>query len=177
MTARRHRSRWLRWRALLALGLVLGTGAVATDALWTSQSDARASFRAGLVPAPALTRACEYQPGVLGLGARVRIFWSLPAGYTLADVQLLASTSGLGSALAPLTGYSLSSNTQRQGDGTYRTDVPTNLLGGLLGLGSELEISIRLVPASAGGWSSARASVASNAGLLAGIGGNCRNLT
>ncbi len=176
MTPGRSQPRWVRLRALLVLGLLLGTGVASSDALWTSQSDAGASFRAGTVPAPALTQACQYQPGVLGIGARVRIFWSLPDGYALEDAEVRASTSGLGSVLAPLTGFSLSTNTQRQSDGTYRTDVPTNLLGGLLGLGSELEIAIRLVPASAGGWSSASASVASNAGLLAGIGGNCRNL-
>ncbi|WP_151904648.1 SipW-dependent-type signal peptide-containing protein [Brachybacterium ginsengisoli] len=166
--------RWsVRLRVLLAAGLVLGAGATSSLADWWDTEQASATFRAGEVPAPALTRACEYSPGVIGLGARVRIFWALPPGYSLADVRVLASTSGLGSVLAPLTGFSVQGNTQQLADGTYRTEVPTNLLGGLLGLGSELEIAITVVN---GQWVSRSASVASNAGLLAGIGGTCRNL-
>lgn len=176
-TARPRRPWRVRLRVMLAACLVLGTGAGSSLALWNSQADSTASFQAAVVPAPALTQPCEFRPGLLGVGARVRIFWALPAGYTLADVQVHASTSGLGSVLAPLTGFSLQNNTLRQADGTYRTDVPTNLLGGLLGLGSELELAIILAPTSAGGWTSKPASVASNAGLIGGIGGNCRNLT
>ncbi len=127
------------------------------------------------VPAPALTRACEFRPGLLGIGARVLIHWRLPAGYALADAEVQASTSGLGSVLAPLTGFSLSSNTAQNSDGTLTTTVPANLLGGLLGLGSELEIAIGVV--GPGGWTSSRASIATNAGLIAGLGGTCRNLS
>ncbi|WP_413336476.1 hypothetical protein ACH82I_07215 [Brevibacterium sp. GP-SGM9] len=122
-----------------------------------------------------MTKTCVFQPGVLGVGARVRIFWKPPAGYQLGDIVVTASTSGLGSVLAPITGFSLASNTTSNGDGSYTTAVPTNLLGGLLGLGSELEIAFQVKHAS--GWLSVPASVASNAGLLAGLGGNCRNLT
>lgn len=167
----------VRLRVMLAAFLVLGTGAGSSLALWTAKADATASFQAAVVPAPTLTQPCTFQGGILGVNARVRIFWALPAGCTLNDVQVRASTCGLGSVLAPITGFSLQNNSQRQPNGTYRTEVPTNLLGGLLGLGTELEIAIILAPASAGGWTSRPDSVASNAGLIGGIGGNCRNLT
>jgi predicted ribosomally synthesized peptide with SipW-like signal peptide len=168
---------WVRLRAMLAAAVVLGVTAPTSLALWSDQEQGSGSFSAMVVPAPTLTRACAYYPGVLGVGSQVRIYWALPAGYTLNDIQVRASTSGLGSVLAPLTGFSVSGNTQVQGDGTYRTDVPTNLLGGLLGLGTELEIALVLAPQGVGGWQSRPASVASNAGLIAGLGGNCRNLS
>lgn len=159
----------------LGLGLAfIGNKPVSpTEAVWNSSEASAASFAAGTVPAPQLTRECQFRPGVLGLGARVRIFWRLPPGYTLDDVEVHASTSGLGSVLAPLTGFSVEGNTEGS-PSQYQTDVPTNLLGGLLGLGSELEIAILVKD---GNWTSETASIASNAGLIAGIGGNCRNLT
>ena len=173
----RGRSWWIRLRVALAAALVLGAGATTSLAAWTDQDETTASFAAGTIPAPTLTQQCTFNPGVLGIGAEVQIFWALPAGYTLDDVTVEASTSGLGSALAPLTGFTVEGNTEQRGDGTYRTDVPTNLLGGLLGLGTELELAIVLAPDGAGGWESEPASVASNAGLIGGLGGNCRNLT
>lgn len=176
-SALRGRPWWVRLRVLLAAGLVLGMGATSTLAAWSDSEQVTASFEAQTLPAPTLTRPCEFRPGLLGLGARVRIYWAVPEGYQLEDVQVQASTRGLGSILAPLTGFNLSGNTERQSDGTYRTEVPANLLGGLLGLGSELEIAFVLAPDDTGGWTSAPASVASNAGLIIGLGGNCRNLT
>lgn len=172
----RRRAWWDLLRVALAIGLLAGFAATPTLASWTDDERASTTFEAAVLPSPTLTRNCTYYGGVLGIGAAVRIYWALPEGYDLGDVEIQASTSGLGSVLAPLTGFSVSGNTQRLADGTYRTDVPTNLLGGLLGLGSELEIAIVLAPEAAGGWTSAPASVASNAGLLVGIGGNCRNL-
>lgn len=177
MTATSAPRRWRRLRSLLAAGVILGGTATTSLALWSDRVQGAGSFSAVVVPAPTLTRTCEYFPGLLGLGAEVRIYWALPPGYTLDNVQVRASTSGLGSVLAPLTGFNLRSSTQSLGGGTYRTAVPTNLLGGLLGLGSELEIALILAPPGVGGWQSRPASVASNAGLLAGIGGTCRNLT
>ncbi|MCF2589239.1 hypothetical protein [Brevibacterium sp. UCMA 11752] len=177
---RRHQSlRSRRIRALIAglflVMLVLGlSGVRSTMAGWTGSDKAAGSFSAATIPAPALTKSCEFR-SVLGLGARVRVYWKPPAGYQLDDIVVKASTRGLGSVLAPLTGFSLTSNTTSNGDGTYTTDVPTNLLGGLLGLGTELEIAF--VAEHESGWQSKSASVASNAGLLGGIGGNCRNLT
>lgn len=161
---------------LTVLSFLLSTTAPpnVTAAQWHSSRAPAGGFQAGSLPAPTLTAPCQFRPGLLGLGAHVRIFWSLPEGYTLDDVEVHASTSGLGSVLAPLTGFNLSGNTVTTGQG-YQTDVPTNLLGGLLGLGSELEIAIVVRD---GPWTSLdAASVASNAGLLGGIGGNCRNLT
>lgn len=174
------RTSWKRARLLLAvvalLALVLGSAAVnGTLAGWTDSKESHGEMAAATVPAPELTQDCRYRPGLLGIGASVRIFWRLPDGYQLDDIVVKASTSGLGSVLAPLTGFSLSGNTSSNGNGTYTTDVPTNLLGGLLGLGSELEIAFVIEHES--GWQSEAAAVASNAGLLAGIGGNCRNLT
>ena len=161
--------------ALFIAGIVVPSTIEPTDASWTDDELASASFSAATIPAPVLTQSCEFRPGVLGLGARVRIYWQAPDGYGLDDVVVEASTSGLGSVLAPLTGFSLLSNTTARDDGTYRTDVPTNLLGGLLGLGSELEIAFAVEHES--GWQSEPAAVATNAGLLVGLGGSCRNLT
>lgn len=159
----------------LLLGLFLPTAIERTEAGWTDETVASAEAHAAVIPAPTLTQACDFEPGLLGIGARVEIFWALPERYTLEDVQLQASTSGLGSVLAPLTGFNLQGSTTTLSDGTLRTDVRTNLLGGLLGLGSELEIA--LVVQDDSGWESESASIASNAGLLGGLGGNCRNLT
>lgn len=179
--SRRHwplRSR--RVRALVA-GLVLVmfvlglSGVRSTTAGWTGSEEAAGAFSAATIPAPVLTQSCTFKPGLLGLGARVEVYWKLPAGYQLDDVTVEASTSGLGSVLAPITGFNLRSNTTSTGDGTYTTEVPVHLLGGLLGLGSELEIAFSVEHES--GWQSEPASVASNAGLIGGIGGNCRNLS
>lgn len=162
--------------AFALLALVLGPAvADGTLAGWTDSKASKGAFTAGKVPAPVLTGECQFRPGVLGLGARVRVFWKPPTGYPLSNIVVTASTSGLGSVLSPITGFNLTSNTTSNSDGSYTTDVPTNLLGGLLGLGSELEIAFQAKHAS--GWVSTSASVASNAGLLGGIGGNCRNLT
>lgn len=176
----RRRLRLLMGTAVLALALTLGASTWqnsigTTAAAWQAQSSATGTLTAGTVPAPTLTQACQFRPGLLGLGARVLIFWSIPEGYTLDDIEVQASTSGLGSVLAPLTGFSLSANSQETADG-YQTEVPANLLGGLLGLGSELEIAIRVSDPNSD-WTSESVSVASNAGLLAGLGGNCRNLS
>lgn len=164
--------------AVLVIAFVLsgGLGTVrSTLASWTDEEFTTATFSAATIPAPTLTEACRFRPGILGLGARVEIHWQLPDGYTLDDIVVEASTSGLGSVLAPLTGFRLTSNTDSNSDGTYTTEVPASLLGGLLGLGSELEIAFSVEHES--GWQSETASVASNAGLIGGIGGNCRNLT
>ncbi|WP_024819368.1 signal peptidase I [Arthrobacter sp. 31Y] len=146
-----------------------------TEASWQRSNPAPAYLGALTVPAPVLNGPCSYNPGVLGLGAYVRIRWLPPSTYSLTDAEVQASTSGLGSALAPLTGFSFSgSNTTGNALTGYVTDVPTNLLGGLLGLGTELQLAIVVKRYT---WTSQAASVASNAGLVAGLGGTCRNLT
>jgi hypothetical protein len=144
-----------------------------TEAAWQHGQFASGSFGTVTIPAPALNGQCTYNPGILGLGAYVRILWKPPTGYTSANAEVQASTSGLGSALAPLTGFSLTSNTTGSPAAGYVTDVPVNLLGGLLGLGTELQIAIVIKD---GSWTSKSASVATNAGLVAGLGGSCRNL-
>lgn len=103
----------------------------------------------------------------------LRIHWHAPQGYSLADAELQASSRGLGSVLAPLTGFSFTSTTTGSAATGYVTDVPVNLLGGLLGLGSELQLTIVV---KRYGWTSNGASVATNAGLVAGLGSSCRNL-
>lgn len=176
-----HRHRPLRSRRIRALiaglalvVLVLGlSGVRSTMAGWTDSEEASGSFSAATVPAPVLTNKCQYRSGVVDLGARVRIFWKLPAGYQLDDIVVEASTSGLGSVLAPITGFYLSPNTTSNGGGKHTTDVPTGLLGGLLGTGDELEIAFFAKHES--GWRSKPAAIASNAGLLGS--GNCRNLS
>lgn len=165
---------------VLLAGLLLPISFEKTEAGWTDETAMSAAASTFEVPAPTLTRECEFRPGLLGISAHVRIFWELPEGYELEDVVVDASTSGLGSVLAPLTGFNVEGNTVELNDGTYRTNVRTNLLGGLLGLGSELEIAMRVSvdpEKHPEAWTSDTASVASNAGLIGGLGGNCRNLT
>lgn len=145
----------------------------ATEAGWQRGAFSTGSYGTVTIPAPTLNGACTYDPGFLGLGAYVRVLWKPPAGYALADAEMQASTSGLGSVLAPLTGYSLTANTTGSAAAGYVTDVPVNLLGGLLGLGTELQLAIVM---KRYGWTSKSASVATNAGLVAGLGGSCRNL-
>lgn len=176
-----QRRRHITGAVVVMIALIVGlsftrdTPVGSTTAAWSADESATGLLQAAEIPAPTLTRDCEFDPVFLGIGARVRIFWDLPEGYTLDDVEVSASTSGLGSVLAPLTGFSLSSNTDTVSNG-YETEVPTNLLGGLLGLGSELEIAIRIQDPQSD-WTSETASVASNAGLIGGLGGNCRNLS
>ncbi len=145
----------------------------ATDAAWQHSEAASGSFAAATIPAPTLNGHCSYIPNLLGLGAHVRIHWRAPQGYSFADAELQASTGGLGSVLAPLTGFSFTSTTTGSAATGYVTDVPVNLLGGLLGLGSELQLTIVM---KRYGWTSNGASVATNAGLVAGLGSSCRNL-
>ncbi len=159
----------------LAVVLSVVNPPAATEAAWQRGQFASGSFGTVTIPAPTLNGQCTYNPGVLGLGAYVRILWKAPAGYSLANAELQVSTSGLGSALAPLTGYNLAANTTGNAASGYSTEVQANLLGGLLGLGTELQIAIT-VKDPVSGWTSKAASVASNAGLVAGLGGSCRNL-
>lgn len=125
------------------------------------------------IEAPTLTAACEANPGILGLGAKIIIHWKAAEGYSMSNTELLVSTRGLGSSLKLLDGFSLSANTTSTGNGTYSTEVPTRMLGGLLGLGSEIEIALRTVD---GENVSDTASVATNGGLIAGLSLECRNI-
>lgn len=165
-----------RFQALIAglalTMLVLGlSGLRSTTAAWTDSEEATGSFSAATVPAPTLTKKCEYVGRILT--GRVEIYWHLPTGYQLTDVEIEASTRGLGSVLAPITGYNLSLNTTSTGSGNYTTKVPAGALTGLLGSLSELEVALYVKDSS--GWRSKPAAIASNAGLL--LSGTCRNLT
>lgn len=160
--------------ASLVVLLSASTPPAVTDAAWQDTDVSTASFAAITIPAPTLTGQCTYNRGLLGLGAYVRILWKAPEGYDLRYAELQASTSGLGSALAPLTGFTFNSTTTGTPAQGYVTDVPVNLLGGLLGLGAELELAIVM---KRYGWTSEEAAVATNAGLVAGLGATCRNLT
>jgi hypothetical protein len=144
-----------------------------TDTAWQDTAAASGNFAAATIPAPTLNGQCSYIPNILGLGAYVRTLWQAPPGYSLADAELQASTNGSGSVLVPLTGSSFTSTTTGSAAGGYVTDVPVNLLGGLLGLGSELQLTIVV---KGYGWAPEGASVATNAGLVAGLGTSCRNL-
>lgn len=182
---RGHRRRVLRtlWVPLIVVSWALmsasaSTGRPAvesTEAAWLVGHGATATVTAGRIPKARLTHRCAYDPGVLGLGAHVKMYWAPPQGYEPNDAVMLASQSGLGSVLAPLTGFDMSARTLYEArNNRYVTSVPTRLLGGLLGLGTELELSIVM---QRRGWTSEGVSVATNAGLVAGIGASCRNLS
>jgi len=154
----------------LAVVLVASNPPAATEASWQRGEHASGSFAAITIPPPTLNGDCTYNLGPLGLYSYVSIYWFPPNGYDLVDAEMQASTSGLGSVLAPLTGFNMSTNTTGSPTAGYITNVRTNLLGGLLGLGTELQLSIVMKRYE---WTSNPASVISNAGLT----GKCRNVT
>lgn len=124
------------------------------------------------IAAPTLTKECEAKNGVLGLGAKVIIQWKAADGYTIDNTELVASTSGKGSALAAINGYNFSNSTTFS-DGVYTTTIPTNVLGDRIGLADEIEIALRTVD---GEKTSDSVSVGTNAGLVAGVPFSCHNL-
>lgn len=157
--------------ALAACAVVIT--AVPTSAAWTDREWTSASgVGTYTVPPATLNRPCVYNAGVLGLGAKIIIYWKPPAGFTLSNATMYASQSGLGSVLAPLTGFSMTASTTTSG-ADYVTEVPVNLLGGLLGLGAELELAIVM---NSGTWPSVPVKVRANPGLVGGLGGSCTNL-
>lgn len=163
---------------MLLAGLLLPTTLEDTSADWQDTTSLSAKAGALRIPAPALSRPCEFRAGALGLGASVRVYWKLPGSYVLGDAAVLAGSSGVGSVLQPITGFAIDSgNTVLVSGREYRTDVPASLLGGLLGFNTELRVAILLKPAQAAPWTSEPALVRANAGLVAGIGGSCRNLS
>lgn len=174
---RRRRPWGVRVRAALAAGLLLGFGATSSVAAWTGQEHTAAVFEAAVLPRPMLTQPCKFVfAGLLGTKSHVDIYWSIPEEFGLQDVELEARARGIGAVLAPITGFDLNSSTASLGGGAYRTEIPANLLTGLLGLGDELEVAIVLAPEGPGSWTSEPAMVVSNAGLLS-LNSYCRNLT
>lgn len=168
--------RWFprRTKSLLAGALVLGlvgffsgSATTPTEATWIDQELAGDHFAALVVPAPTATRECTYASG------KAHLFWKLPSGYRLADMRIIASTYGLGSVLAPITGFSLAANTTLRADSTYETTMSSNLLGGLLGLGDALEVAI---VTRHGTWESAPLRFETSPGLVLGLGSYCDNL-
>ncbi|KNC19818.1 hypothetical protein AC792_04005 [Arthrobacter sp. RIT-PI-e] len=165
---------------LFAVSLLLPTQSSpvigSTEAAWQRDHVSTGAFGAVTIPAPRLTAPCRFLPGVLTvIGPRIEIYWAPPPTYGDDKAQVWASTAGLGTALAPLTGFNLRQNTAFDARaGHYVTTVPTNLLGGLLGLGTEIELSIVIAEH---GWTSTPASTATNAGLVLGLGATCRNLS
>lgn len=157
--------------ALAACAVVVS--AVPTSAAWSDNEwTAGAGIGTYTVPPATLTKACAYNAGVAGLGAKVIIYWKLPSGFTLSQSTMYASQSGLGSALAPLTGFSMTASTTGNG-AELTTEVPVNLLGGLLGLGTDLELAIVI---NSGTWPSVPVKVRANPGLVGGLGGSCTNI-
>ncbi|WP_087485839.1 hypothetical protein [Brachybacterium massiliense] len=180
MTARSTRRRQLTAMLAGALvplvlltGMLLPTSFEETEAGWTDTTPIAGEVTASTIPAPMLTRDCEFRPGGLGLAARVRIHWNLPEGYTLQQATLQQATGGVGSILEPVLGFSFSSNTAQNGDGTYTTTIPTGLLGGLLGLGSTMRFGITVEDPS--GWRSEPAIIEAQS-ILLGI-GTCEHVT
>lgn len=160
---------------VLLAGMLLPVSIQQTEAGWTAETSVSATAAAAVIPAPQLTAQCQYRPGVLGLGAEVRIHWALPAGYELTDIVFQKSSNGLGSLLEPITGFSGVSGTTRNTDGTYTTTVPVGLLGGLLGLGSGMNLGVTVKDDS--GWTSQPALVMARSGAIAGLGSGCWNQT
>lgn len=160
--------------ALLA-GMLLPVSTQQTEAAWTAETSVSATAAAAVIPTPQLTARCQYLPGLLGVGAQVKIHWALPAGYDLTDIVFQKSSNGLGSLLEPITGFSGVSGTTKNTDGTYTTTVPVGLLGGLLGLGSGMNLGITVKDDS--GWTSQPAIVMARSGVLAGLGSGCWNQT
>lgn len=167
------------WRPVLAgvlalglAGIAGGNGTTPTEANWADAEVATGQFTALTVPPPTATRACEYR-SILGLGGRVYLYWTPPAGYEVSDMVIKASSNGLGTLLAPITGFSLSGNTTVVSGRNYKTTMSANLLGGLLGLNTALEVAI---VTKDGTWESVPLSFETNAGVALGLGQYCKNL-
>lgn len=178
-TAVRRRPRWVRLRVLLALGMVFAAGATGSLASWADDEHASAAFTATTLQAPTMTKNCSFVYGGL-LGTRldfVEVHWRLPEGAAFEDVVVSRSTDGLGSVLAPITGFDLGAATTGNADGSYTTRIPVSLLGGLLGLGAGLRIGVTIVPDVGNDeWRSETAMAEANLGIAAGIGAYCRSV-
>lgn len=178
-TTMRSRPRWTRLRVLLVLGLLCGSSTTASLASWTDQEGAAAAFTAASVPTPVMTRDCSFVYGILGLTVtHVEVHWRLPDGAAFEDVVISRSTDGIGSLLAPITGFSLEESTTQNADGTYSTRIPVSLLGGLLGLNAGLLVGITVVPdVGDDAWRSETALAEANLGVVAGIAAYCRTVS
>lgn len=178
-TAIRRRSRWVRWRVLLALGMVFAAGATGSLASWVDSERSSTTFTATVLQAPTMTKDCSFvYGGLLGLTlTHVEVYWRLPEGASFDDVVVSRSTDGLGSLLAPITGFDLGAATSQNADGSYTTRIPVSFLGGVAGLGAGLRVGITIVPDVGGEqWRSDTAVAEANLGVLLGIAAYCRAL-
>jgi hypothetical protein len=159
-----------------ALAVVLSASAppAVTDAAWQDPEISSGSFAAATIPPPTLNGQCSYNPGLLTGGPYVRILWKAPEGYSVDNAELQIATTGLGSVLAPVTGYSVATNTTGTPAGGYITDVRVSLVDGLIGLGSDFRLAIVM---KRYGWTSKAASVRANAGVALGVAASCINET
>ena len=157
--------------ALFALLLPASNPSEVTDAAWQDTEVSAGSFAAVTIPAPVLKGDCSYN-GLIN--PYVRIYWKAPEGYSVADAELQIATTGLGSVLAPVTGYSVTANTTGTAAEGYITDVQVSLVDSLIGLGSEFRLAIVMTRY---GWTSKDASVRADAGLAVGIGASCTNVS
>lgn len=134
------------------LGVASTPAAQQTDAAFTDDESAAATFTALTVPAPVESRSpgCVASGGTLGLNPSVTIYWRIPAGvtgYSVADAQYVEATGGLlGQLLDPLLGGISTTGTAS----AYVTVISGGLLSGLLG--GEKSFAIRLK--GPGGWTS-----------------------
>ena len=171
MTIMRKRLLALLGAASVALLLPASNHSMVTDAAWQDTDITSGSFAAITIPAPTLNGDCSYNGLV---NPYVRIYWRAPGGYSAADAELQLATTGLGSVLAPVTGYSVAANTTGTAAEGYVTDVRVSLVDSLIGLGSEFRLAIVM---KRYGWTSKEASVRATAGIVAGIGSSCTNIT
>ena len=156
--------------ASLVVLLSASTPPAVTDAAWQDTDVSTASFAAITIPAPTLTGDCSYN-GVLN--PYVRIYWKAPAGYSKEDAELQIASTGLGSVLAPVTGYSVATNTTGTPAAGYITDVRISVVDGLVGLLSDFRLAIVM---KRYGWTSQPASVRANAGVALGLAASCSNM-
>lgn len=126
------------------------------------------------VPAASLTDNCVFNGGVMGIGAKISIFYSIPEGYSVDDIKVITSVQQNNDDMKDLEGFSLTDNTTNVSENNYKTDIKTNVLGGLLGLGSSMKVG--LVVSNSDGVRSEPILVEANPGMVSGIGGYCNNV-
>lgn len=149
---------------VLLAGMLLPTSFEETEAGWVDTTEVEATVAAATIPAPLFPQACEYKAGLLG--RRIEVYWTLPEGYDLADVQFSINKSGLGSVLDPITGFK-NISTEYHGQGNYTTTIGV----GLLSLGATMDFALAVEDSS--GWTSKAIGGKITTGLL--LGGTCSN--
>lgn len=170
---RQARKRPLLLGGILAVALLVSSSAMPalTEAAWQDNERATGSVTTATIPAASLNGPCEFHATFLGFGAFIRVFWKAPTGYTMANAEV--QVSPVGSALTPLQGFTVSGANTTGSPAGYTTDIPSSVLGGVLGFNTNFDLAIVM---NQGGWKSQPVTVRANAGVLAGIGGSCTNL-